>query len=395
MKKLISLIAFCLAFSIAYSGDLYSIADGNWTSGSVWSYTPGGPPCNCYPASSDNITVNHQINLNIHLINQGSSQNGITGVLTINGGASLSGNYDIDIRSSGTLILCGTLNVRNVIFSNGSTVEVCSTGEFIINGSFENKNNSNTVIINGNMTVHGSYTNGNGGIISGSGTITITNGPATNTGNTFGCEGSNPCSSYPCTVTPCNVLPIKLVSFTASVKSNYVDLEWITASELNNDFFTIEKSIDGREFITVSKHNGAGNSQNLLRYAAKDYSPYSGTSYYRLKQTDFDGKFSYSPPVAVKMHSPEGFQLIPNPSNGHNVVVVVPSSGGNHVSIYIRDLTGRIVDQRTLMPESGKKKSTFRLDPEDKLQHGVYLVTLITGDVSHTQKTIINSTSGF
>jgi hypothetical protein len=390
MKKLISVLIICIFTSSAFSVDLYSIANGDWNNGSVWSYTPNGPPCYCSPSSADNIIINHHINLTLHLINQGSNQNGITGVLTINAGASLTGNYDIDIRSSGTLIVCGTLDVRNVIFSNGSVVEVCSTGNLIINGTFENKNNSNTVTINGNMTVHGTFTNGNGGIVSGSGNLTLMSGPATNTGTTFGCTGMDPCTSYPCIVEPCTVLPIQLISFNATTKNKSVELEWATATEKNNDFFTVEKSIDGIEYIPVATYKGAGNSEYLLLYNATDNTPYPGISYYRLKQTDFDGKYTYSLPVAVRIQTSGSYQLIPNPSNGHNVVVVLPDNDATEIKVLINDITGRIVSERIVKPESGKKKSTFLLTQEKSLKEGIYLVNLTMGGESFIQKLIIN-----
>ncbi|PKR80526.1 hypothetical protein CW751_09125 [Brumimicrobium salinarum] len=91
-------------------------------------------------------------------------------------------------------------------------------------------------------------------------------------------------------------LPIELISFSAdeSAFKNQVDLNWSTASEKNNDFFTLEKSTNGKDWELLKTLNGAGNSTHTLKYRWTDQSPYSGISYYRLKQTDFDGKFSYS-----------------------------------------------------------------------------------------------------
>ena len=391
MKKLICLTPLLLFCIYSYCLDLYSIANGNWNSGSVWSLTPGGPPCYCTPSSADNITINHSINLTMHLINQGSAQNGITGVLTINSGGSLTGNYDIDIRSTGQLILCGTLDVRNVIFSNGSIVNVCPTGSLIVNGSFENKNNSNTVTINGSMTVYGSFINGNGGIISGSGQLTLMTGPASNTGTTFGCTGVSPCSSYPCTVTPCSILPIQLISFNAVAKNQTIELSWSTATEKNNDYFTVEKSTDGENYIVVLTQRGAGNSEHLIKYNAIDQYPLSGTSYYRLKQTDFDGQFSYSAPIAVKIQDENNFQLIPNPSNGHQVVLIIPTLDKSDLLLTIREVTGRVILENILSPEYGKTNSTFLLDPEKSMREGIYIVSITNKGTITTRKVVITN----
>ncbi len=98
-------------------------------------------------------------------------------------------------------------------------------------------------------------------------------------------------------------LPVKLLSFSAKPNGDVVDLEWSTATEINNDYFTIEKSYDGAEFMGLTKVKGAGNSNVILDYATIDEHPYPGISYYRLKQTDFDGQYTYSNVVAVKFSS--------------------------------------------------------------------------------------------
>ena len=74
--------------------------------------------------------------------------------------------------------------------------------------------------------------------------------------------------------------------FTAELANNVVDLNWITSSEINNDYFTLQKSKDGLNWIDFAKQEGAGNSNTTISYQDSDYHPYSGTSYYRLKQTD-------------------------------------------------------------------------------------------------------------
>jgi hypothetical protein len=84
-------------------------------------------------------------------------------------------------------------------------------------------------------------------------------------------------------------LPITLLSFNAKLEKNTFVLTWETASELDNDFFTIEKTLDNKNFEVVSKIQGAGTSKSKLRYSVVDNNPYRGTFYYRLRQTDYDG----------------------------------------------------------------------------------------------------------
>lgn len=96
-----------------------------------------------------------------------------------------------------------------------------------------------------------------------------------------------------------NPLPIELLSFTAQAQGTQVDLEWSTASEKNNDYFTVERSADAVAFEPVLRVAGAGNSQQLLQYRDADRDPMTGLSYYRLRQTDYDGTSQVSDAVPV------------------------------------------------------------------------------------------------
>lgn len=97
-----------------------------------------------------------------------------------------------------------------------------------------------------------------------------------------------------CTVS----LPITLISFDGSPEDRCNLLEWKTASEQNNDFFTLEKTSDGTNYEIVTIVNGAGNSNMLSSYSFEEFQPWDMT-YYRLKQTDYDGKFVYSDLISV------------------------------------------------------------------------------------------------
>lgn len=98
-----------------------------------------------------------------------------------------------------------------------------------------------------------------------------------------------------------SALPIELLKFDAKRKERFVDLIWETASEKNNNFFTVERSIDGLFFTPIGNLSGAGNSSYTKKYKLIDSSPVlDKISYYRLKQTDFDGTYTYSDIVSVK-----------------------------------------------------------------------------------------------
>ena len=109
--------------------------------------------------------------------------------------------------------------------------------------------------------------------------------------------------------------PIELISFAAALKNNVVELKWSTASETNNDHFTIERAIDIEDFQAILTHDGKGTTKELNHYSLVDSSPLYGRSYYRLKQTDFDGKFTYSELKTIDYDGPDFATLTayPNP----------------------------------------------------------------------------------
>ncbi|MBK8051959.1 MAG: T9SS type A sorting domain-containing protein [Saprospiraceae bacterium] len=119
---------------------------------------------------------------------------------------------------------------------------------------------------------------------------------------------------------PITVLPIELKSFEIKNNANAVNMLWVTASETNNDFFTLQRSADAVHFENIAIIEGAGNSSTEIYYSFTDVSPLRGTNYYRIKQTDFDGKFSYSDVRSVSMVTAEKSQL--NTFITDNILVV-------------------------------------------------------------------------
>lgn len=106
--------------------------------------------------------------------------------------------------------------------------------------------------------------------------------------------------AYTIGTAPVSSLPIELYSFDANVIDNHVLVEWATISERNNDYFTIERSTNGTDFKEIGNVVGVGNSNQKISYKFRDDNPISGTSYYRLRQTDYDGQTESFEPKAVK-----------------------------------------------------------------------------------------------
>lgn len=111
-------------------------------------------------------------------------------------------------------------------------------------------------------------------------------------------------------------LPIELVMFKASPLRDAIKLNWTTASELNNDYFNIERSTDAEQWMSIATIGGAGTTIKTSTYEALDYQPLEGVSYYRLRQTDFDGKNSFSHIERVNFTGQNAIQVSPNPSDG-------------------------------------------------------------------------------
>jgi hypothetical protein len=138
------------------------------------------------------------------------------------------------------------------------------------------------------------------------------------------------------------LLPIELLEFDAKAIHNaQVKCYWTTASEINNDYFTVEKSKDGINFESIADVDGAGNSNALLNYHHIDKNPFSGLSYYRLKQTDFNGDFSYSKKVPVTIATKASISVYPQLSHGE--VYVLMSENSIAQKMLVLDAQGRLI----------------------------------------------------
>jgi hypothetical protein len=138
-------------------------------------------------------------------------------------------------------------------------------------------------------------------------------------------------------------LRIELLSFVAEKKEKSVKLDWTTATEFNNDYFELEKSTDAINFQAFAKIKGAGFSNQLVNYSHEDLHPLTGTSYYRLKQVDFDGSFTYSSIRVVHLSTNIKFSIYPNPNQG--TFTIQTSKGG---VFELMDVTGKVINTYTL-----------------------------------------------
>ncbi|MEP1788105.1 T9SS type A sorting domain-containing protein, partial [Reichenbachiella sp.] len=163
-------------------------------------------------------------------------------------------------------------------------------------------NNSNNLVIDGAITDSGNFTNN--GTITGSGDLNLGAGSALNgTGSINGTDMGDITYSPGDDLDLSQPLPITLLYFDASVIKNCILLEWSTSAEINNDFFTIERSRNQRDWVVVGETAGSGNSIVTITYTYKDKVTAPGRWYYRLKQTDYDGQFEYFEAVEISLDS--------------------------------------------------------------------------------------------
>jgi len=185
-----------------------------------------------------------------------------------------------------------------------------------------------------------------------------------------------------------STLPVELLSFDAYWNDGKVNLHWQTASEINNEFFAIERSADGVNFEEILQTPGAGNSNQLLNYFETDYLPLTGTSYYRLRQVDFDGRETYSEIKTIKTYSQlaSEMNLYPNPSEGA-FHIVLANSGEEEVLVIVRDLNGKEFYSKIIITSTDKQIEA--IDLTGQLPAGTYIITASSRNELYTQKLII------
>lgn len=169
----------------------------------------------------------------------------------------------------------------------------------------------------------------------------------------------------------CTALPIELLYLNVILDRNgQVTLNWQTASEVNNDFFTIERSDDAINWTEIQQLKGAGNSKTQLNYTAVDVPWISETIYYRLKQTDYDGKFSYSSIQSVSLKTNEITQplLYPNPAE-NMVTITIRASERAQLKIY--NILGQDVTAQTSEIEYTETSHLLNLE---NLIPGMYFI---------------------
>jgi len=180
-------------------------------------------------------------------------------------------------------------------------------------------------------------------------------------------------------------LPIELLNFNAIRDGKNVNIDWSTASETNNNFFTVERSKDANNFEFVGNYTGAGFSTTLLTYRTTDIAPYLGKSYYRLKQTDYDGKYSFSNIVAVDEIYDGQNPEITIVKVQNSIQIGIENGLNNDYLVRIIDIFGRVLYQENF--KSSSEKIIIYMD-DSIFARGVYTVAVSSGTTIKTTKII-------
>jgi hypothetical protein len=170
-------------------------------------------------------------------------------------------------------------------------------------------------------------------------------------------------------------LPVQFLNITAIQKGSGVGIDWATALEINSSHFDVEKSADGNSnWNVVASINAAGNSSTVKNYNAYDPTPSNGVNFYRIKQVDIDGNFTFSKTVSVKLNLDKtGISVLANPF--HNTLSVdFSSTTSQAVSARLMDITGRQVAVEKWSITAGTSRKEF--SNVNGLQQGMYILTV-------------------
>ncbi len=184
-------------------------------------------------------------------------------------------------------------------------------------------------------------------------------------------------------------LPVEMTGFEATPIGEKVELTRTTATELNNNRFDIERSTDGKMFSAIGEQKGAGNSQQNLNYRFVDQQPIRGTAYYRLKQVDFGGAFSYTEIKSVTMEGSANLALtvFPNPvRQGESLQIRIAGASEGSALIRVMTIDGRAIQQSNQSMTQGQDTFEF---PTDRLSPGTYIFHVMLNNQQMTQKVIL------
>ena len=182
-------------------------------------------------------------------------------------------------------------------------------------------------------------------------------------------------------------LPIELISFEGQYKNNEVELKWVTASETDNDYFTIQKSSDAANFEDAANIEGAGNSISYKYYSFIDEPYENKITYYRLKQTDFNGKYTYSKIISIDCSDVTNYFVSYNPALGNErkITINIYNNKAAKAIIKLYDISGKEI--ATLL-DGEIINNGFHTYTYSFIRSGVYIVKAVINNTTQTNKIV-------
>lgn len=174
-------------------------------------------------------------------------------------------------------------------------------------------------------------------------------------------------------------LPVTLLNFEAACENGLVELNWSTTAEINNDYFVIEKSTDAINFFPIATVQGNGNSNSFISYSHTDPNPNVATTYYRLKQVDFNGTFEYFDVIASTCTSDNSFIVNQIILNENVFQFNVTTTENEKLNIYLYDYRGRLITNETKIVNKGVNQLNLN---KLNLSNSIYMLNIV-GEKNH------------
>lgn len=183
-----------------------------------------------------------------------------------------------------------------------------------------------------------------------------------------------------------NPLPVRWLDFTAKRSGERVRLDWKTASEINCDYFTVQRSGDGIHYDNINMLNASGNSTDIHDYSSIDDHPLKGLNYYRIAETDFDGTVSYSSICTVDLTGALKSVLISSVQNGFLVNIYFDDLDKTFATVLLSDVSGKILKKEIVYVLTGNEHYSFIIP--NGLHGGTCIVSVSDGDLTTSKKII-------
>lgn len=293
----------------------------------------------------------------------------------------MANNTNLTVASTYTI----TGNFRMTTSGSNTTLTIPVGVTFRVTGNLGDCTNNNVnYVVNGTLIVDGFISGGNNHDFSGSGTVQA---GGLNFGNGTACPAPcninwdvNTCTSGSpgfCT------LPIRVSYFAAEVKANGVHVRWVTESEEQVDYLTLEKSSNGRDFYGVADFTSQGSGIQQRNYGFLDERPLIGRSYYRIKETNLDGRLGYHRIISIDYQGGRVLDLYPVPVSNGVINLRTNFPIGQDTRVLISEVTG-VVLQETILRANEPLKVPVKLEP------GIYLLTFVSGDYRTVKRFVVN-----